>query len=349
LPTTFNGVISGAGSLTDAFSSLVVLNGNNTYSGGTEIQTGTYQLGSDTGFGTGTVYFINGAATMTTQNGTIRGAGTAPRTIANNVQINSTFSTTAIANPTFGGTAPLNFTGTIDLNGGTRGLNVTNTAPTTFSGVVQNGGIQKFGTGQLSLNSVTGNTYTGGTVVNAGILNVNNTSGSGTGAGTVQVAAAGTLSGNFSISGAALVNGTLSPGNSVGTANFGSSLTLGAAANTLLEIESASSFDRITVAGLFTLDGTVNIATINGFIIQAGMSFDFIDWGSINATGFNPATDINFSMAQAAPGVTFDTSNFAVNGTITAIPEPSTYALLASGVMFAGLAYRRRRLARSNG
>jgi autotransporter-associated beta strand protein len=339
-----NGVISGAGVLATSgtFTNYNILNGNNTYSGGTEITPqGTFELGSDTGFGTGTVYFIGAG-------GTVLGSGTAPRTIANNIQINSTLNTTTPAsNPTFGGTAPLNFTGTFDLNGATRGLNVTNTAPTTISGVVQNGGFQKFGTGQLSLNSVTGNTYTGGTIVNAGNLNVNNTSGSGTGAGTVLVNAAGTLSGNFSISGSTVVNGTLSPGNSAGTANFGSSLSLGSAAVTNMELASASSFDRVNVADLLTLDGTINIITIEGFIVQAGMTFDLFDWGSINATGFNPATDINFSMAQTAPGVTWDTSNFTIDGTITAGPEPSTYALLASGVVFAVGAYRRRR-ARNN-
>jgi autotransporter-associated beta strand protein len=341
MPFTINGVVSGIGSLSDAFTSLVVLNGNNTYSGGTEITTGTYELGSDTGFGSGTVYF-------TAAGGTIRGSGTTPRTIANNVQINSTLNTTTPgSNPTFGGTAPLTFSGAFDLNGGTRGLNVTNTAPTTITGVVQNGGFQKFGTGQLSLNSVTGNTYTGGTIVNAGILNVNNTSGSGTGTGTVSVAAAGTLSGNFSISGATVVNGTLSPGNSAGTANFGSSLSLGSAAVTNMELASPSSFDRVNVANLLTLDGTINIITIEGFVVQAGMTFDLFDWGSINATGFNPSTDINFSMAQTAPGVTWDTSNFTVDGTITAVPEPSTYALLASGLVFGVAAYRRRR-ARNN-
>jgi len=333
---TFNGIISGAGSLTDAFSTLAVLNGANTYSGGTEITTGTYEAGNNAAFGTGTVYFIGAG-------GTIRGSGTAPRTIGNNVQINSAFSATAASNPTFAGSAPVTFTGNIDLNGSLRGLNVTSTAPTTFAGVVQNGGFQKFGTGQLSLNSVTGNTYTGGTIVNAGILNVNNTSGSGTGTGTVSVAAAGTLSGNFSISGVTVVNGTLSPGNSVGTSNFGSSLTLGSAAVTLMELASPTSFDTINVSGLMTLDGIINVVTIGGYVVQAGTTFDLINWGTLNATGFNPATDINFAGAQTAPGVTFDTSNFAVNGTITAVPEPSTYALLASGLAFGVAAYRRRR------
>ena len=54
------------------------------------------------------------------------------------------------------------------------------------------------------------------------------------------------------------------------------------------------------------------------------------------------ASDINFAGAQTAPGVTWNTSNFPIDGTITAGPEASTYALLASGLAFGIAAYRRR-------
>jgi autotransporter-associated beta strand protein len=344
LPTTFNGVISGAGSLTDAFSSLVVLNGTNTYSGGTEISTGTYQLGNDAGFGSGTVFFIGAG-------GTIRGSGTDPRTIANRVQINSTFSTTAASNPTFGGAAPLNFTGVIDLNGGRRGLNITNTALTTFSGEVVNGALDKFGTGNLALTRATGNSYTGGTIVNAGTLTLNNTSGSATGSGTINVLSAGTLAGSFSVSGAAQLAGTLNPGgtNGIGTANFGNSLTLTSTAVTNFELSSASAFDSLNVGQLLTLAGTVNVTTINGFVAQVGMSFDLINWGTLNATSFDPATQLNLSGAMIEPGASWDTSRFLQDGTIAVIPEPSTYALLVTGfAMLAGAARRKLRSRRND-
>lgn len=86
--------------------------------------------------------------------------------------------------------------------------------------------------------------------------------------------------------------------------------------------------------------------TIGGFIAQQGMSFDLVDWGTINASGFNPSTDFNFSGAQTAPGTTFDVSNFTTNGTITvvAVPEPASWMMVGVGasMLFAMMRLRRR-------
>ncbi len=337
-PLNLNGTISGAGGLTDAFSSVNVLNGNNTYSGGTNIQTGTYAIGVDStpttgALGTGTVFF-SGAG------GVIQSANATAHTVANNIVIVSALSATPASNPTIAGTGALTFTGTLDLNG-SHALNVTNSAATTFTGNVINGALTKFGTGLMALNRAAGNTYTGGTTVSAGTLNVNNSSGSGTGSGTVQVLAGSTLSGNFIISGNTAVSGTLSPGNSVGTANFGGSLTLSSATTSALSLElaSAGSFDRITVAGAFTLAGTVNITTIGGFVAQAGQTFDLIDWGSITAGTFT----VNTAGASTAPGTTWDVSQFPVNGSITVVPEPATYLLcVLGGAALLGVVRRRK-------
>src|SRR5205823_6588345 len=68
-----------------------------------------------------------------------------------------------------------------------------NNLSTTFSGTIeQPGSLEKIGDGTLTLN--TENTYARGTVLSAGALVINNTSGSATGTGAVQVDA-GTLGG----------------------------------------------------------------------------------------------------------------------------------------------------------
>lgn len=343
-----NGVISGTGQLTDSNSSFNFLNGNNTYSGGTNIQTGTYAAGSNTAFGTGTIYFSN--------TGKIQSADATAHTLANNILLG--------ANPTFQGTGALTFTGDVNLNS-SRSFAVSNSAAAgvSFTGTVSNGALTKTGTGTLGLNHSSGNTYTGGTVLgtSAGILNVNNTSGSGTGSGTVSIggtttANRSTLSGSFNIAGATQISGVLSPGNGatlngigdIGTAAFGSNLTFTANTVTNMELASSSSFDRITVAGAFTVLGTINVTTIGGFVAQAGMSFDLVDWGTIVPGSFNPATNINFSGAMTAPGTMFDTSNFLTDGTISvvAVPEPSTWAMVFSGVGMLGTVMRLRRRSR---
>ena len=43
---TFSGVISGTGALVQAGSGTLILTGNNTYTGGTTISTGTLQIGN---------------------------------------------------------------------------------------------------------------------------------------------------------------------------------------------------------------------------------------------------------------------------------------------------------------
>lgn len=348
----FNGVISGTGTIYDNGTTYGVFTGNNTYSGGTILNTSTYYAGSDTAFGTGTFTF-RGA-------GALAGVGTTARTIANPVFINA-------VNATFGGAAPLTLTGDVNLNGSST-ITATNTALTTFSGTVGSGAITKGGTGAVAFNSSTGNTFTGG-FVNTGAaatssaIYVNNTSGSGLGTGAVSIGAASattfsTLAGNFTLAGTASIAGRLSPGNgtgltsatagtgSIGTENFNGALTLSSATTSslFLEANGATSFDRINVAGLLTLNGTVNFVTINGFVASAGMSFDLVDWGTINVGSFT----VNTSNAMSDPGTTFDTSNFATNGTISvvAVPEPSAWAMIASGagMLATVLRFRRRRL-----
>ena len=187
LPFTINGIVSGPGFLTEAFSSLVVLNNTNTYSGGTNIQTGTYAAGSDTAFGTGTIYFSN--------TGSLRSADATAHTIANTIFLG--------ANPTFSGTGAMNFSGNLNLNS-SRTLTISNTAAAgvTFSGLVSNGALTKAGTGTLTLSGAN-NTYTGGTVLSAsGIVNAN---AAGTlGAGTLTLSnatAVANINANQSIAG----------------------------------------------------------------------------------------------------------------------------------------------------
>ena len=102
--------------------------------------------------------------------------------------------------------------GSIEGNGavflGANNLTVgTNNLSTTFSGLIQDGGVSggtggsltKTGNGKLTLSNA--NTYTGGTTVTKGTLLVTNRTGSATGTGAVQVNA-GTLGGTGKINGA---------------------------------------------------------------------------------------------------------------------------------------------------
>lgn len=156
---TFSGVISGAGGLrepntAEPINQFLRITGNNTYSGGTIIRAGRWDVGSDTALGTGVVYF-----TGESTSGSIHAVGGA-RSLGNALVLR--------AAPTFGGSNELNFSGSIDLGSVSRDIVVDNTADTRFSGIVSRGGIVKLGEGRLILSGF--NTYNGQTIVTAGEL-----------------------------------------------------------------------------------------------------------------------------------------------------------------------------------
>ncbi|MFN5513053.1 MAG: PEP-CTERM sorting domain-containing protein, partial [Burkholderiales bacterium] len=87
------------------------------------------------------------------------------------------------------------------------------------------------------------------------------------------------------------------------------------------------------------LGGKLVLTSWNGFVAQAGQSFDLLDWGttsgvfkSIDASGF-----------MLAAGTQLDYSQLYSSGTIsvTAVPEPESYLMLLAGLGL--LAWRRRK------
>ena len=362
----YNGVVSGAGGLTDESAGTYTdLNAANTFSGGTNIYAGKYVVGIDStvdangnttsgAFGTGTIYFSN--------TGSILSAGTSAHTVTNPIVM-------GYSTATFGGSGALTFTGSVNLDGA-KTLAVTNTAGTTFTGNVSNGSITKTGTGPLALNSPTGNTFTGGVVLgtatagNIGTLFVNNASGSGTGAGGVFIGATSatvysTLAGGlFTIAGPTSIYGRLSPGNggltaatagigSIGTANFTTTLTLasGTTSSLYLEVGGTNSYDQLNVGGTLTLNGTVFIATANGYSFQNGDSFTLATaTGGITQGTFT----FNTTGATLASGVTLTETVTGTQIIVTAVPEPGTYALFAVGSALAVAGFVRRRCTRAS-
>ena len=246
------------------------------------------------------------------------------------------------------------------------GGGVSGTSSASWSGTIQNGtgtlAVVKEGTGTQTLTGT--NTYTGTTTVNAGALIINGDNSAANGA--VTVASGATLGGNGTIGGAATISGIHSPGTSPGIQTFASDLGYAADATFVWELTANSTtvrgtaFDGVNVGGDLSIDSTAKFnITLNG----AGSAVDFTDtfWGSnrqwlvFDITGAG-TTSGNFVLGVITPDINSQTYNaygsfsttVDVNNDVylnwTAVPEPSTYALLGlSGIGSLLLRLRRRR------
>ncbi len=239
------------------------------------------------------------------QSGTNSWAG--PITIgASGARINSDASTSLTLT---GGIAT---TLTQDVTFGGAGNTTVSTAAITGSG-----SLIKDGDGILTL--AFANTYTGDTTVADGTLLVTNTTGSGTGAGAVTVGAGAALGGTGSIA---------------GDLNF--------AGTSLFEILDIN--DPLAVGGTTTFGSGFGIDNLTG-----------IDWDSLaldspytlisTAQSFTDSDIDNFGLANAAPVGSgrlayFQSGSLAL---VVVVPEPTTIALLASGVALFGYRFARRR------
>jgi autotransporter-associated beta strand protein len=367
-----NGNITGAGSITDnTATTFVTLNGNNTYSGGTNIQLGTYQVGSDTAFGTGTIYFSNA--------GKIQSLDATAHTIGNGIFLAS--------NPTFQGTGALNFTGGLNLNG-SRTLTTTTTNGVTFSGLVSNGALTKAGVGALTLSNAN-NTYTGGTVINAGTVNANAVGTLGTGALTLSAATSianinadqnvAGLSGATAGAAVNIANGVNLTLNEPGSLSFSGNITgmgsltkTGAGTQTLITGTNSFSGGLFINAGQVTASsdntlGTGNVSLLASgvtLLLQSGATNNYISdnaslslvTGSIVNLNFAGTPDtINmlvYNGVAQAPGLWGSAASGAPNvlaeflGTgevLVLVPEPSTWAMTIVGASLLLGAQRFRR------
>ncbi len=244
-----------------------------------------------------------GQATITNETGGVldlQDNGTAAQATV----VNKAGGTVRISKQTAAGTAIGSLDGAGDVMLGAKALTTggLNTS-TEVSGVISGAGgsIVKVGTGTLTLSGA--NTYTGGTQVNAGTLRVNNTTGSATGTGDVQVASGATLGGGGIVTGAVTIadGGSLAPGNSPGTLTTGN-LTLNNGSALRYELgatgENALN-DLVKVNGNLVLDGTLHVTT------SAGGSFGPGLYRLIKYTGTLTDNVLDLGATPALPGDLF--------------------------------------------
>ncbi len=240
--STFDVAITGAGSLSSAnfggASAILTLSGNNTYSGGTNVNNTAIQLGHANALGSNTAQLsVDNTLIMNDFNATVGNLiGASTGRIRNNGV----------------GTSTLTI-GNGDNGGGT------------FAGVIEDGttgtvALTKTGSAKITLSGV--NTYTGATNVNGGILAVNgelaNTS-------SVIVGMGATLQGSGVINSSVTIleGGTLASGNSIESLATGN-LSFANGSNFQYEIDrdaaAGEAGDLSAASGSLSLTGTVNLS-----------------------------------------------------------------------------------------
>lgn len=272
--TVIGTLMTGDGTFVKEGTGDVIMNAANTFTGGTIIEAGRVGMNNGQGLGTGDIQVNSGA---------ILGIG--------NVTLNNDVSGDGIIIKTASGDATLNgvntHSGGIDIqdgrifassaaNLGTGNINIvsgssleftgsgTQTIANTFSGA---GTFRMDGSGQISFSSP----FTLGAldIVN-GRVNIN-----GIGTTSASVFSGGTLGGTGTIVGNVDNDGTLAPGNSIGTLTIQGNYVHTANAVLEIEFDALGGIDLLDVTGTATINGgTVRFVSIGG---AEGMGGTFLN------------------------------------------------------------------------
>jgi autotransporter-associated beta strand protein len=308
--------------------------GANTYTGRTELLSGTTWLGAAGALPATTSLVLSGGK-LNFEN---RGGGGVSfnQTVASLSGVADTLITNTSAD------AVRNFT-------------INQSGNTVFAGSIQGGlNVIKNGAGRLTLTDT--NFPAGLFAVAGGELALSGVDAKVTGSLAVQNG--GTLMGDGSVGMMTVANGgRLEPGMGVGTFTVGL-LTLEAGASLQFEIQGANAtgLDHIEVQGTLALNGLVNLELELGFQPTFGNKFDLItnfDAGAIGGGGrfvYNGNVLENLEQFAVSDGgfeqmfeIRYDASvNDAINNDviITAVPEPTSTVFLLAGV---AVCVRRRR------
>lgn len=316
--------------------------GSVTVSGGTFASSNDIVVGSE---GTGTLVLEGGVVTVGGGSGTVMIA-----------EMPGSTGTLRIGN---GGSFGTLNASVVTAGGGVAAVHFDHNSDIVFAPNLT-GAITVTKSGQGSTTFATAKSYSGATHIQEGRLIVNGSLASP----SITVAAAGTLAGSGTLAGTITLSGTLSPGapTGIGVLSTGSQTWLGGG-ELVWEIANAggaagTDWDRVAVTGTLSISAT----TDNPFVLSLATLAN----GGIAglAENFDPSADHEWTIVTTTGGIAgFDAGKFAIDPSdveneldgvfsisldganltlvYTAVPEPSTIALVALGSLFLSRRLRR--------
>lgn len=192
-------------------------------------------------------------------------------------------------------------TGSISADNGTTGNVLTvDTASTqnlhdNVTGAI---GITKTGTGTLTIQGTYD--YSGDTTLSAGTLVVN-----GTASNSAITVGSGTILKGSGTSGDITNNGTLAPGNSIGTLTVSGNVTLDNSSTTEMEINGDGDADKIVISGNMTAGGTLQIIPEKKRNYGDSMTYQLVTTSGITGT----FDDIRIRACGGAPSISYAGDN----------------------------------------
>lgn len=276
----FAGQITGTGSLIKSGESMLTLAGLNTYGGGTRIDNGTVRIGNDANLGART-------GLLTLQGGTLNTTQTL--TMNRDIALNASVSKGEIGGSAFGGT--------FRTEAGT----VLTLRDNTISGT---GDLAKTGLGTLDIRSNVTDARAL-TAVQEGMLKINTASSYRT--TELTVAKDAVLGGSGTIIGTVKNEGTLSPGNSIGTLTVDGNYEQTGNGRIVMEVDT-NRFDALRVNGNFTAGGTIDLAFDPTDKI-ANQTFTFASSAGTTGGRFDQVIDLNPFLTQT---LTYDTHSVSM-------------------------------------
>jgi fibronectin-binding autotransporter adhesin len=208
------------------------------------------------------------------------------------------------------------------------------------------GGFAKQGSAALILPAGVTHTFSGTTAVEGGILKVNGTLATAS-SSPVNVAFGATLSGTGTISRPVTIGGTLSAGDPTGILQT-SGITFQAGSTLAIDLNSAASFDQVSVTGGVSLMGSVQLSLslgynpqddVDSFLIVANDGTDAVS--GVFAFGGTPLTQGTiFSSGGQLFQITY-TGGTGNDVLLIAVPEPQTALVIIAGLAVIGWSRRR--------